>query len=88
MVDVSSTIWTSGVTRHDPIEEIQAWELLDAALVRPQFAALRSVDIEFFGGLDDEVYLSTLLPDYRNLPEMPLSSALLGERLHIANHYE
>ncbi|KJA26338.1 hypothetical protein HYPSUDRAFT_316237 [Hypholoma sublateritium FD-334 SS-4] len=90
MVDVPSSAWDmSGVTRHDPIEETQTWVLLDAALVQPKLATLRSVDIEFFFRREDEISLSNgQQSDLCNLPKMPLLSALLGERLCISNHYK
>ena len=84
-IHVVSYIWDASPAT---IEDIRSWELLDTALVQPHFAVLRSVDIIFSWGIDEEAALfSPLFSAFCVLPKMPLLSELLGEKLYIANHY-
>ena len=69
-------------------EEDEAWQMMDAALVRPEFSALRAVDIQFFWPWPkDDVPPGAFLPWTLFRPTLPLLCATLGESLYIKHEY-
>lgn len=85
----ASKSYASEITGREYPEEDEAWQMLDAALVRPEFSALRMVDIRFFWPWsENEVPPDDFLPWTSFRPTLPLLYATLGESLCIKLGHE
>ncbi|KJA26336.1 hypothetical protein HYPSUDRAFT_64064 [Hypholoma sublateritium FD-334 SS-4] len=80
----ASKSYASEITPREYQEDDEAWQMLDAALVRPEFSALRTVDVRFFWPwLENEVPPDAFLPWTSFRPTLPLLYATLSESLRI-----